>query len=36
MRSEPYEPWFTWSYRTYVRDADCDGGMMRDYVIAKL
>jgi hypothetical protein len=33
---EPCEPWFTWSYRTYMPDADCSGGMLRDYVVARL
>jgi hypothetical protein len=33
---EPCEPWFTWSYRSYVPGAECDGGMMRDYIVAEL
>jgi hypothetical protein len=33
---EPYEPWFTWNYCTYVPGADRDGGMMRDYIVGKL
>jgi hypothetical protein len=33
---EPCEPWFTWNYRVFVPGADgaCEGGMMRDYIIA--